>query len=210
MNVDVLLIGAGIAVLGCVMAFLMFRPGRRPRAAIDAMLHRSGPNIQLPDHCIFISYRRSDSTDIVGRLYEHLTSRHGAKAVFKDVDTLVPGDDFRLQIEQSLKACRVFLCIMGDQWAGPLEGQARKIDNPGDFVRIEVETALRRGIPVIPVLVRGMSMPPADFFPDSLKELSYRHGLVLRSDPDFSHDAARLMTSIATHVEGCQGSSPAH
>lgn len=202
MSLDVLLVTAGLIALACVMAFLMLRPGRKQRAEMSQLLTRSAHAAQAPDHSIFISYRRSDSADIVGRLYEHLTSEHGRKAVFKDVDAMIPGGDFRVQLDQSLGACRVLICVMGDQWAGPVGSPSRKIDDANDFVRIEIETALRRGIPVIPVFVRGTAMPPPDFFPESLRGLAYRQGLALRPDPDFRNDAARLNSSVAAHLEG--------
>jgi hypothetical protein len=200
MSLDVLLVAAGLIVLASVMAFLTRQPGQRSRAQMSKLLHGSIPEPKAGEHSIFISYRRSDSADVVGRLYEHLTSKYGTTAVFKDVDTLIAGGDFRTQIERSLNACQVFLCIMGSQWAGPQDGRIRRIDDPRDFVRIEVETALGRGIPVIPVLVGGMKMPPLEFFPDSLRELAYRHALLLRADPDFRNDASRLTANISEHL----------
>jgi TIR domain len=213
--IDMLLVGAGLVALACVMAFLIVRPGRKRRAEIAVLLRRpldsssdgvkpraeSQTDSSLPIHSIFISYRRTDSRDIVERLYDHLKSELGRNAVFKDVDSIRAGGDFRTQIEASLEACRVFLCVMGDQWAGPTGSERRLIDNPNDFVRIEVETALRRDIAIIPVFVRGLHMPPPDFFPESLRNLAFRQGLPLRPDPDFHGDVARLLSNLAVHLE---------
>jgi hypothetical protein len=205
--------------LACVMFFLTNHPRRQLQDAIgrwvrgireiDGQTTVSGPGREnqqiasllqmlppLPDHCVFISYRRADSEHVVGRLYEHLTSNFGPNAIFKDVDSLVHGHDFRIQLEASLNACLVFVCVMGDQWAGPPDAHPRSIDNSDDFVRIEVETALRRKIPLIPVFVRGLRMPAADYFPPSLKDLAFQLGMPLRPDPDFGIDVARLMKSI--------------
>jgi hypothetical protein len=204
-QIDILVMGAALVALACVMIFLIARPGRKHRAemltlmgrhlnsdgSIDA--HRHQP---APDHSVFISYRRIDSADIVGRLYDHLTSELGSKAVFKDVDSIDLGRDFRAQLEISLNACRILLCVIGDQWAGPAGSSSRLIDNPEDFVRIEIETALRRNIPVIPVLVRSVRMPSREFFPASLQDVAFRQGLPLRPDPDFRNDVSRLVASI--------------
>jgi hypothetical protein len=160
----------------------------------------SGPAPALPDHSIFISYRRNDSGDIAGRLYDRLRDILGENAVFWDVYSMRAAHDFRTQMEASLNRCHVFLCVMGDQWAGPSGANTRLIDDPADYVRIEVETALRRGVPVIPVFVRGAQMPPPAFFPETLKELAFRHGLPLRADPDFPRDLAHLISELTVHL----------
>jgi hypothetical protein len=121
--------------------------------------------------------------------------------VFKDVDSLALGGDFRTQLEASLNVCRVFVCVMGDQWAGPVGAPDRLIDNPNDYIRIEVETALRRNIPLIPVFVHGMRMPAAAFFPDSLRDLAFRQGMPLRPDPDFRNDVTRLLDSVISLLD---------
>jgi hypothetical protein len=219
-KIDMILVAAGLFALACVMILLANRPGRRRRADVTTLLSwpsdtpsdgadwQVPPGLVLPKHCVFISYRRKDSGEIVERLYDHLSSSLGGEAVFKDVDSLHLGQDFRTQLETSLNACLVFLCVIGDRWAGTSNAPARSIDDPEDFVRIEVEAALRRNIPLIPVLVRGLTMPPADFFPSSLKDLAFRQGMALRSDPDFHRDVSRLLTSIVTHLETQRESRP--
>jgi len=117
---------------------------------------------------IFISYRREDSEDSTRAIYESLVPRFGRERLFLDVEAIKPGADFRNSIEESLADCGVFLVVIGPNWAnikpdndpsGP-----RRLDIPSDFVRQEVATALRKGesLPVIPVLVRGASMPAAE------------------------------------------------
>jgi hypothetical protein len=213
---DIVLIVAGLLALGCVMFFLAIRPARNRRTQMHGLLSRpldfgattlanqSPAMADLPDHCVFISYRRADTAYVVGRLYDDLASTLGAKAIYKDVNSNELGMDFRTQLERSLNGCHVFLCVMGEKWAGPGNPGNRPIDDPQDFVRIEVETALRRNIPVIPVFVGGITMPSPDFFPASLKELAYRHGLPLRPN-DFHHDVARLISSVIAHLEKRQG-----
>lgn len=200
-QIDMLLGAAALIALASVMVFLTSRPGRQRRDDMLTALFALKNKPAWPDHCVFISYRRADSADVVGRLYEHLTRDLGRGAVFKDVDSLCAGRDFRAQLEASLNACSVFLCVMGDRWAGPPGAADRLIDTPNDYVRIEVETALRREIPLIPVLVHGIRMPAADFFPASLQDVAFRHALPLRPDPDFENDIKRLLSSIVDHLE---------
>lgn len=204
MSVDALLVTAGLVALGLVMAVLALRPGWRRRAEMVELLQSASHLWRAPEHSIFISYRRADSEHVVGRLYEHLTTRFGTKAVFKDIDKIAAGNDFRREIERALEACRVFICVIGKAWEGPSNGGKRKIDDPGDFVRVEVETAMRRGLPIIPVIVGGLDRLPLDFFSGCLSELAYRQGLPLRPDPDFRNDIDDLMTSIATHLQAAR------
>ena len=115
---------------------------------------------------------------------------------------MLPGIDFRAQLRASLDACQVFLCVMGDQWTGPTGLEKRRIDDPDDMVRIEIEIALGRDIIIIPILARDFQMPKADFFPDSIQKLAYRHFLRLRSvDPDFQDDLSRIVTTITAHLK---------
>ena len=111
---------------------------------------------------IFISYRRDDAEGHAGRLFEDLVLRFGAASVFMDVAGIEPGRDFRKVIEQQVASCGVLLAVIGKSWltssASDAQGR-RRLDDPHDFVRLETATALRRDIPVIPVLVHGAQMP---------------------------------------------------
>ena len=140
---------------------------------------------------IFISYRRADSADVVGRIYEHLKGIVGADNIFKDVHSVQLGIDYLKFTADILKKCDVQLAIIGREW---LNG--RRIDNPDDLVRVEIETAMQRDIPVIPVLVGGAEMPSQDELPDSLKPLAYRNAIRVRPDPDFPTDMARLVSAL--------------
>src|SRR5216117_1786476 len=129
---------------------------------------------------IFLSYRREDSEGQAGRLYDDLVAVFGPDSVFMDVAAIQPGRDFRKSIDQSLSSCGVFLSLIGKSWltAKDTSGQ-RRLDDPVDFVRIETAAALKRDIPVIPVLVQGASAPKADQLPDDLKELAFRNAVEL-------------------------------
>jgi TIR domain len=204
MSLDALLVAGGLIALGLVMVVLVLRPGWRPRVEMVELLQSPHRLPHAPEHSIFISYRRADSEHVVGRLYEHLTAKLGANAVFKDIDKIAIGSDFRGEIEGALEACLVFVCVIGKAWPALSDGGKRRIDDPGDFVRIEIETALKRGLPIIPVLVGGLDRLPSDFFSDSLSELAYRQGLRLRPDPDFRGDVDHLMASLAAHLEAAR------
>lgn len=143
---------------------------------------------------ILISYRREDSADVTGRLYDRLIQQFGQGAIFKDVDSIPFGVDFRIYLDAQVAKCEVFLAVIGRDWMKKrgTKGKSR-LDDPGDFVRIEIESALKRHIPVIPVLVSGASIPPAEHLPISIQDLSYRHGIVVRPDPDFHRDMGRLI-----------------
>lgn len=149
---------------------------------------------------VFISYRRGDAGDVVGRIYDRLVDRFGKPHVFKDVDSIPLGVDFRKHLSDSVGKCRVFLAVISRGWLQQADGQ-RRLDQPNDFVRIEMEAALQRNIPVIPVLVQDASLPNEQDLPASLRELAYRNATVVRADPDFHADIARLMDGIAFHLK---------
>src|SRR5277367_985603 len=115
---------------------------------------------------IFISYRRDDAEGQAGRLYDDLVAEFGPDSVFMDVAAIQPGRDFRKAIDQSLSSCGAFLSVIGRGWltAKDASGQ-RRLDDSADFVRVETATALKRDIPLIPVLVQGASTPKAEQLP---------------------------------------------
>ncbi len=149
---------------------------------------------------IFISYRRSDSATIAGRIYDRLAGEFGEDNVFKDSYGIVPGEDFRGKIREQVALCDVLLVVIGPAWLHVTEQNnpgLRRLDNPNDWVRLEVETGLqRRGAVVIPVLVSGAAIPPESELPASLRELAYRNALSVRDDPDFRGDMNRLIEAI--------------
>ncbi|MFO0798111.1 MAG: toll/interleukin-1 receptor domain-containing protein [Gemmataceae bacterium] len=152
---------------------------------------------------VFLSYRRSDSSDVVGRIFDHLKTRFGAGVVFKDVESIPLGDDFRTVIADAVGRCKVLLVVIGDGWLAARDGGGnRRLDDPADFVHLEVATALARGIPVIPVLVEHTTMPGEADLPPALKPLAHRNATPVRPDPDFHPDIDRLSSRIATFTGG--------
>lgn len=145
---------------------------------------------------IFISYRRDDAPAYAGRLYDQLSSRFGSAQVFMDVDTLEPGVDFVERIEESVGSADVLIAVIGPGWARAVDASGhRRLDEPDDFVRLEVAEALHRNIRVIPVLVGGASMPEVEELPDDLAGLRRRNGLPI-TDLEWKLGTARLFETI--------------
>ena len=148
---------------------------------------------------IFLSYRRDDSIAIAGRIRDRLAARFGADNVFFDIDTIPFGVDFRKYIDRKVAECDVVLVIIGRRWVDARDADdLRRIDQPGDFVRLEVEAALRRDIPVVPLLVDGATIPKPGELPESISGLAYRNGTPVRHDPDFHPDVDRLLRGLAS------------
>jgi hypothetical protein len=145
---------------------------------------------------IFLSYRRSDSSGHAGRLADALEARYGRDAVFRDVESIEAGALFDEAIEQAVSNCRVFLPLIGDEWldAAAPDGR-RRLDDPADFVRREVAAALRRGVPVIPVLLDGAPMPSEARLPPDLQPLARHHALEL-SETRWDYDVQRLVEAV--------------
>jgi Tol biopolymer transport system component len=146
---------------------------------------------------IFISYRRSDNPDATGRIYDRLVAEFGKAKVFKDIDSIPLGMDFRGHLNEIVGGCAAVLAIIGPSWVDTRSNAGqRRLEDPDDFVRIELEAALARGIPVVPVLVGNATMPGVAQLPASLAELAYRQSIQVRPDPDFPNDATRLVSAL--------------
>jgi hypothetical protein len=131
-------------------------------------------------HAIFISYRRDDSEGHSGRLRDALVQRFGDGSVFMDVVDIEAGRDFREVIDENVASCGVFLAVIGPSWLNAKDAAGlRRLDNPMDFVRLETGSALKRRIPLVPVLVHGARMPVEEELPEELKELTYRNAIEL-------------------------------
>jgi hypothetical protein len=150
---------------------------------------------------IFINYRRSDAEGEAGRLFDELTLQLGHDAVFMDVAAIEPGRDFRKAIDQSVSNCSVLLAMIGLEWlsAADAAGQ-RRLADPNDFVRIELASALRRDIPVVPVLVRGAKMPRADELSDDLRDLAFRNAVEL-THARWKSDVQVLLSALRPHID---------
>ena len=127
-----------------------------------------------------------------------LRERFDDQHLFLDVDDQAAGEDYRVAIEKALDQAAVVLVVIGPRWVSMSNAAGRRrIDDPGDMVRAEIESALRHGTRIVPVLVEGAVMPRPTELPEPLRPLSYRNAVVVRPDPDFASDMERLVASYA-------------
>jgi hypothetical protein len=144
---------------------------------------------------IFISYRREESRWSARSLHDRLSMNFDRNQIFMDIDAIALGEDFVKAIETTVAKCDVLIAVIGANWLTSKDRQGvRRLDNPGEFVRMEIATALSRDIRVIPVLVDGALMPFATELPDDLKPLVRRNALQI-SDTSFDGDCQRLIAA---------------
>ena len=145
---------------------------------------------------IFLSYRRDDSAGHAGRLYDALTARFGEANVFMDIDTIEPGVDFVRTVEEAVSSCDALIALIGRTWTSACDAEgARRLDDPDDLVRREVETALEGEVRVFPVLVHGAVPPKADELPGQLAALARRNAVEL-SDGRWRYDVGQLIETL--------------
>jgi hypothetical protein len=146
---------------------------------------------------IFISYRRDDSILEASIIRDRLASHFGEPDIFFDIDGIPAGRNFRLHIDSAVGACDYLIAVVGKQWLAAVdeEGQPR-LNDPNDWVRLEIESALRRDIPVIPVLLHNIRMPKRGQLPEGLAEFAERQARSVRPPGDFNHDVDRLILEI--------------
>ncbi len=146
---------------------------------------------------IALSYRRSDSAGITGRIYDHLTAHFGEGSVFMDIDAIPLGVNFRRYIADVLKETDFLLPVIGAHWAGAaLEGE-RRIDDATDLVRVEIASALRNeSTIVIPLLIDGAPMPEPGALPEELRGLCFINAASISSGRDFSTHLMRIIGFI--------------
>jgi len=153
------------------------------------------------DACgVFISYSREDTAPQAGRLYDRLSDRIGEEHVFMDVDSIKLGVDFIDSPQDALSECDALLAVIGPAWAErSTNDRVSALDDPEDYVRLEIQTALDRAIPVIPVLINETPLPVASTLPELLKSLARRQGVRLR-DATFRSDSSRLIDQVERMV----------
>jgi hypothetical protein len=157
---------------------------------------------------LFISYRRDDSPGEAGRLFDACATAFGRQNVFMDVTGIRFGIDFRDEIKANVNDCGVLLAIIGPQWAAITDPTGeRRLDNPNDFVRVEIVEALERRIPVIPVLVHNARLPRASELPDELKPLVYRNCAEL-THTRWDSDVAILLEALKGYVVPASNPTP--
>ncbi|MGH6833187.1 MAG: toll/interleukin-1 receptor domain-containing protein, partial [Methyloceanibacter sp.] len=142
---------------------------------------------------IILSYRREDTELMVGRICDRLRDHYGRDSVMMDIDSIPYGLDFRKHIREALKRCDLMVAIIGPRWAALNEqGQSRLADDT-DWIRIEIEAALAKDVPVIPVLVNGAAMPKTRELPETMQDLAFRQAAPLDMRRDFHTHMDRLI-----------------
>jgi WD40 repeat protein len=149
---------------------------------------------------IFISYRRNDSHAIACRIFDSLSMRYGEDSAYIDIDKTPIGVDFRTYLRQELNSCDAFLAVIGPRWHGG-ENSPMIVDET-DYVRIELEVALSREIPVLPILVDGATMPMPPQLPESIRDLCYRNAFKIDTDRNFHVDLDRVLRHLDESVFG--------
>jgi TIR domain len=145
---------------------------------------------------VFISYRRQDAGHFAGRLYDRLAGRFGESNVFMDIDSIGPGLNFAESIDKAMRGSQVVLVLIGSSWLSAVdENKHRRLDNPEDFVRREIETALAQDRPIIPILVDHVEMPSEQDMPDAVSRLPSFQALRMERD-SFNHDFEQLLKAI--------------
>ncbi|WP_428548015.1 TIR domain-containing protein [Roseiarcus sp.] len=146
---------------------------------------------------VFISDRREDSSGSARGIFDRLARGLGRKNIFFDVDSIAPGVDFVELLTERVSICNALVAVIGAEWISSVDrNNRRRIDNPKDFVRIEIEAALNRGVRVIPVLVDGATMPAPEDLPESLRKLVRLQGIEI-SHTRFDADVRRLTRAAA-------------
>jgi WD40 repeat protein len=149
---------------------------------------------------IAISYRRSDSEAMTGRIFDRLIAHYGKDAVFRDIDDIPLGIDFRQHINETLLKTHILLAVIGPEWLGR-HGDDARIQEEADPVRVEVETALRRRVPIIPVLIGSTKMPTAEQLPPGLKDFAFRNAVKVDTGLDFDFHMDRLVRAMDVILE---------
>jgi TIR domain len=151
---------------------------------------------------IAISYRREDSMSIAGRLYDRLQTKFGKKNVFMDFDSIPPGVDFREHIHHTIQRSNLVIAVIGAGWLGKQAAGPRRIDDPNDFVHLEIACALKAQTPIIPVLVNNAQMPKPDELPSDIQGLAFRNAIPLDAGIDFHQHVDRLVAGIDKLAQG--------
>jgi hypothetical protein len=154
------------------------------------------PRAEVSVGSVFISYRREDSQGQARALFQDLVASLGKDAVFMDVDGIALGRDFREVLQERLATCELMLVLIGREWLAAQDSAGRRrLDNPADFVCLEIAAALKRRIPITPLLVEGAQMPGPEQLPESIRELAYRNGFEL-SHNRWDSDVRELMKRL--------------
>lgn len=151
---------------------------------------------------IVISYRRSDSEAMTGRIYDCLVDHYGEETVFRDLDSVPVGKDYRRHIQDAIRSADLVLAIVGPKWSSPKRRGGSRIKEAKDTVRAEIEAALERRIPIIPVLVHDAEMPTAGDLPPDIREFAYQNAATVDAGQDFRPHMDRLLSQIDRILRG--------
>lgn len=151
---------------------------------------------------IFVNYRRRDAESAVGHITDRLRMAFGFAEVYRDIGSIPPGAEFARNINRALEKCDCFICMIGPNWLTP------RLTNEEDWVRHEIEAALARGIPIIPILIEGAKQPERVSLPPSLAPLLDRQALEIDSGLDFDVHLDRLVVAINYARSGPRSSVP--
>ena len=156
---------------------------------------------------IFISYRCEDGGWWAGGLiYERFAAHFGSAAIFTDIDSIPLGVNFKKHIDEQVGKCDILLAVIGEKWLSMTDDEGPpRFKQRGDVVRLEIQSALKREIPVIPLLVDNTAMPREDKLPKPLREPAFRNGLPIRPPPTFDADVRRLIRGVEKHLENQGG-----
>jgi hypothetical protein len=152
---------------------------------------------------IVINYRREDSQDVTDRLFDRLAGHFGSDVVFRDVNSIPSGRHFPRELAQVMNRCNILLVVMGARWATVVDNSGkRRLDDPSDWVRKEIETAIKRRIAIVPILVQGARLPSKRGLPANLRGLTDRQAITVGSDPHFDADVDRLLAWLKIVLSG--------
>ena len=151
-------------------------------------------------HHVFISYRRDDTGDVVDRLEKGLRKALPDFKIFRDTGGIAPAEDYLKVLKEEIERNKVFLAVIGSRWLGDESGGRRRIDDPEDVLRREVEWRLRRSSPILPVLVDGASMPGESDLPKRMRGIAHINAAHLRGE-SFNRDVKALAARIKKLVE---------
>jgi TIR domain len=179
---------------------VVLQPASQPTQQVTKEQEDKAPRSVIPeprDSKIFISYRRTGSRYQAREIYKAFCAVLPPDNIFMDVNSIPPGADFVEVLEQWVSQCEIMLALISPDWIDAIDPKTgrKRLDNPNDFVRIEVGAALKRGIPVVPVLLDGAAVPDRDQLPDDLKNLARRNAEFV-DYRTFDDDVKRLITKL--------------
>jgi hypothetical protein len=190
-----------VLIFLAVVCWLGYQTWRWRRRPVRILSVPALPTKETTNARIFVSYRREDSEGHAGRIRDRLAQEFGPDLLFMDVDSIKLGANFVKALREEVSKCDALLALIGPDWlvAKDRDGK-RRLDDPNDFVRIEIASALQRDIPVIPILLQGARIPESKDLPPDLTELTLRNGLEVRH-ASFQGDMDKLIRGLKAQLD---------